>query len=139
MWWPGTGWSEGHNSAAAARPGIKWGLGEGESGGLRSVETYVLIANTSSRAAQARVSVFFENGQRLEQTYGVLPNSRYTVAVGEFFPEARDRRYGVIVESVGDDPAELIVERAMYSDAVDAAGRRTTWAAGSGALGTRIK
>ena len=36
-------------------------------------------------------------------------------------------------------PAQIVVERSMYSDAVDAQGNRTVWAAGTGALGTRIR
>ena len=62
------------------------------------------------------------------------PNSRSNVAVGVEFPAAVGRRFGAIVDSVGDDPAELVVERAMFNDA-----RGVIWAAGSNALGTRLR
>jgi hypothetical protein len=43
------------------------------------------------------------------------------------------KRFGVTVESLGATPAQLVVERAMYSDAGG-----VTWAAGSNALATRL-
>ena len=69
----------------------------------------------------------------------MLANSRFTVAVSGFFPNSTGRRYGVMVESLGDTPAEIVVERAMYWDSVDPSGRRVPWAAGTDALGTRVK
>jgi hypothetical protein len=54
----------------------------------------------------------------------------------EYFRAPRD---GVLVESIGTDPSPIVVERAMYSDAIEATGERTTWAAGTGALGTCIR
>jgi hypothetical protein len=56
------------------------------------------------------------------------------VPVGSFFLEAAGRRFGAFVESVGDTPAQIVVERAMYWDAV---GQR--WAAGTNALATRLQ
>jgi hypothetical protein len=35
------------------------------------------------------------------------------VAVATEFPEAKSKRFGALIESVGDIPAELVVERAM--------------------------
>jgi hypothetical protein len=61
-------------------------------------------------------------------------NSRMNVAVGIEFPAAVGRRFGTIVDSVGATPAELVVERAMFNDA-----RGVNWAAGSNALGTRLR
>jgi len=141
MWWPGETpyWQEGHDSVGATQSGVKWGLAEGESGGVRSTETYVLIANTSDYDGQVRVTVILEDGRRLEQVYPVVAKSRFTVPVGAFFPEAMGARYGVMVESLGALPAQIVVERAMYSDAVDAQGHHTPWAAGTDALGTRIR
>jgi hypothetical protein len=141
MWWPGesTGWQEGHNSVGALRTGTKWAVAEGESGGRGNTETYVLIANTSDHATPVRMRVVFEDGSRLEQTYQVEARSRFTVAVGAFFPQAMGRRYGMLVESLGATPGSIVVERAMYSDAVTSDGRVIPWAAGSDALGTRIR
>ena len=62
MWWPGDGWAEGHNSAGATTTGTAWALAEGEVGGARSTETYLLIANTSAFAGSATVTLYFEDG-----------------------------------------------------------------------------
>jgi hypothetical protein len=141
MWWVGPSgrWQEGHNSAGATASGTKWAVAGGESGGPSQAETFVLVANTSPVAGQIRVSVMLEDGTRLDQTHALPATSRLTVPVGGWFPAASGRRYGVVVESLGPDPAEIVVERAMYSDALGADGSRTPWAAGTSALGTRIR
>jgi hypothetical protein len=64
----------------------------------------------------------------------VLGNSRFNVDVRAEFPAAIGRQFGVIVESLGASPAQLVVERAMYSDALG-----VTWAAGTNALATRLQ
>jgi hypothetical protein len=140
MWWSGPGgqWQEGHDSAGATRSGTKWTLADGESGGPRHTDTFVLVANTSNIAGEIDVTVIREDGTELVGRYTLGPRSRSTISVGTDFPDAVNHRYGVVVQSVGTAPVEIVVERAMYSDAVDALGNRTTWAAGTSALGTRI-
>ena len=44
-------------------------------------------------------------------------------------------RFGVLIESLGDTPAQIVVERATYSN--DANG--TVWAAGSNSLASKIQ
>jgi hypothetical protein len=101
----------------------------------RNLETYVLVANTSATPADVRVTLRFEDGTSAELTYAGIPaKSRFNVPVGVDFPEAAGRRFGVIVESLGEMPAQIVVERAMYWDA---AGQ--TWAAGTNALATRLQ
>jgi hypothetical protein len=97
------------------------------------------LAQSEIFDGKVRVSVILENGTRLEQVYDVLAKSRFTIPVGAFFPGAMGAKYGVMVESIGASPAQIIVERATYSDAVDATDTHTAWAAGTGALGTRIR
>ena len=46
------------------------------------------------------------------------------------FPAAVNKRFGAIVESLGATPAQIVVERAMYWDALG-----QSWAAGTNALG----
>ena len=67
MWWPGTvdTWYEAHNSAGTTATGTAWALAEGEDGGPNALETYVLVANTSPRAGQAKVTLLFEEGPPL--------------------------------------------------------------------------
>jgi hypothetical protein len=136
MWWPGGSgtWHEAHNSAGSTATGTRWALAEGEVGGVRNVETYVLIANTSDYAGSATVTLLLENGSSVEQVYELLPNSRTNVPVWQHFGAAVEgHRFGAIVESTGATPAQIVVERAMYSDADG-----VPWAAGTNALATRI-
>ncbi len=139
MWWPGPAvsgdyWYEAHNSAGATATGTRWALADGETGGDVGTETYVLIANTSATAGLVRVRLFFDDGESTERLVPVAPRSRATVNVSGDIPEARGRRFGTLVESIGDDPAQIVVERAMYSSP---SGR--TWAAGTGAMATRLQ
>jgi hypothetical protein len=136
MWWPGTHltWHEAHNSAGATATATRWALAEGEAGGPRAVETYILIANTSARAGTATVTVLCENGATATRTYTLPPNSRTNVPVAaDFGATVQDQRFGAIVESTGGNPAQIVVERAMYWNA---GGVR--WAAGTNALATKL-
>ncbi|MGE3841715.1 MAG: DUF6298 domain-containing protein [Vicinamibacterales bacterium] len=133
MWWPGdaTHWQEAHNSAGATATGTSWALAEGETGTGSNVTTYILIANTSPRLASARVTLYYEDGSVVQKTYPLSANSRFNVSVTAEFPN--NGRFGATVESLGSDPAQLVVERAMYWDA-----NGTVWAAGTNALATRL-
>jgi hypothetical protein len=51
-------WTGSHNSPGATETGTRWALAEGEVGGLQRSETYILIANPSSHAGSARVTVY---------------------------------------------------------------------------------
>lgn len=140
MWWPGptsATWQEAHNSPGATETGTRWALAEGEVGGVAGTETYILIANTSPSKGAVRVTLLFEDGTRMERTFDrpdqIRPHSRFTVNVAAEFPGAVDRRFGALVESVGTTLVELVVERAMYSNA-----NNVNWAAGTNALATRL-
>jgi Putative binding domain, N-terminal/Viral BACON domain len=136
MWWPATpvgAWGEAHNSPGATATGPRWAVAEGEAGGARSAQTYVLIANTSTFAGSARVTVVFEDGASAVQTIALRPSSRTNVDVGSMFTGAVGKRFGVIVESLGTTPAELVVESSLYSTADG-----VVWAAGANALATPL-
>jgi hypothetical protein len=136
MWWPGNHqtWHEAHNSAGSTMTATRWALAEGEAGGPRSTETYILIANTSAFAGTATVTIHCENGATATRTYALPPNSRTNVPVGtDFGATVQGQRFGAIVESTGTPPAQIVVERAMYWNAGGVA-----WAAGTNALGTRL-
>jgi len=137
MWWPGDSstWQEGHNSFGATETGEKWGLAEGEVGGASATETYILMANTSGTGGVARVTLTFEDGSpQVTRDFPIAANSRANVAVASDFPEAAGKRFGAVVESVGATPMQLVVERAMYSNAGG-----VKWAAGTSALGTKLR
>jgi len=140
MWWPASGpdfWSESHNSPGARETGTRWAVAEGEVGGAQDAETYLLIANTSASDGQVRVTLCYEDGATEQRMYAMAPRSRANVSVSIDFPRAAGRRFGAIVESVGnpsgDGPAQIVVERAMYTSPGGAA-----WAAGTNALATRL-
>ena len=137
LWWPGTfgQWYEAHNSPGATSTGTRWALAEGEVGGTRTVETYILLANTSTTAGVVRVTLLFEDGTSQAKTYVLPPSSRTNVAVGPHFgPAVTGRRFGAVIESTGTTPAQIVVERAMYSDAGG-----VNWAAGTNALATKLQ
>ena len=144
MWWPSVAlvpqWQEGHNSAGAVRTGEKWGLADGEEGGAGDNQTYVLVANTSATPGSVQVTAIFEDGTtaQLPSPVSLAANSRTTLAMRQVFPGAVGRRFGIIVESVGANPAQIVVERAMYSDAV-INGSAVVWAAGTNVVGTRLR
>lgn len=136
MWWPGptaTTWHEAHNSPGATGTGTRWVLAEGELGGPASVQTYILIANTSPTPGRARLTLLFEDGTRAVRTVDLPASSRFNVDVAAVFPDAVEKRFGAVVESIGAFPAQIVVERAMYSSTAD-----VTWAAGTNALGSLV-
>jgi hypothetical protein len=125
-------WTEAHNSPGATVTGTRWALAEGEAGGPNDAETYILIANTSAGEGSVHVQLLFDDGTSAERTITIPAKSRATVA-GNSFTQAAHRRFGAIVESLGTTPAEIVVERAMYTNANGA-----FWAAGTNALATRL-
>jgi hypothetical protein len=139
MWWPGptaATWAEAHNAFGSTETGTSWGFAEGTVlGPPANTETFFLIANTATVPARVRVTLLFDDGSaEASREYDVLPRRRFNVAVRQEFPEAVNRGFGALIESLGPTPVPIVVERAMYSDV---AGRM--WAAGSDALGTRLQ
>ncbi len=137
MWWPGPAsgnWREAHNSPGSLTTSAMWGLADGMVGGASAADTYVLVANTSPFAGLARVTLSFEgDGARASRDYPVPARSRVNVPVRDDFPQSVGRRFATLVESLGDVPAQLVVERAMYADS-----GKERWASGTNALGTPL-
>jgi glucose/arabinose dehydrogenase len=135
MYWP-KDWQEAHNSPGATETGIAWATAGGEEGGDFSAQTYVLIANTSNFAGGARVTVLREGQLELTLDIPLPANSRTNVPIGATaaFAPAVNARFGVLVESLGATPAQIVVERATYSN--DASG--VVWSAGGATLATKL-
>jgi hypothetical protein len=114
MWWPDGSWYEAHNSAGATTTGTRWLVSAGEVGGPARYSTFVLLANTSPFAGEARVTILYEGGGTETQTFAVAANSRFNVDAGSLFPATDGRRFSTLVESIGADPAELVVEWSLY-------------------------
>jgi hypothetical protein len=136
MWWTGptpATWYEGHVSPGLTAADLAWVLPGGEIRDTPARETYVLVGNVSPTPGQIRVTVLFEDGRApVTRSFGVLASSRFNVPIAHYFPEARNARFAVLVESVGIDPASLIVEEAAYADG----GR--SWSAGTAAAGLAL-
>jgi hypothetical protein len=133
MWWPGSvaSWHEGHVSRGATSAATRWALAEGAVVGRDEASTYILFANVGTASDIVTVQLLFEDRPPVWQTFDVAPNSRFTLNVADFFPEAFHRRFGAIVSTVRGQP--IVVEGAVYSNASG-----TTWAAGSNLLATPI-
>lgn len=92
-------------------------------------------AEATSLSADGRcVSLLFDDGgPPASREYDVRANSRLNVSVLSEFPEAMNRGFGAVIESLPPTAVPLVVERAMYNDAGG-----VLWRAGSVALGTRL-
>lgn len=133
MWWPGptaATWQEAHNSAGVTQSGTQWMIAAGEEGGGRGAQTYLLIANTSPFEAYVELYLSLEGGGRVAWSVGIPPMSRRTIP--RAVPLSLPSRFSLLVTSLND--AQIVVERATYWDADG-----TKWAAGSNALGTRLR
>jgi hypothetical protein len=137
MWWPGdsTTWLEAHNSPGATAVGTRWAVADGDvQQGRLGRSTYLLVANVSSRVARVRVTLLFRAGvPAMVREFLVTGGSRFGISVGDDFPEAVGRQFGALIESVGENPASIVVERAMYADAPG-----QPWASGTNLLATRL-
>jgi hypothetical protein len=134
MWWPQPTWYEGHNSPGVTSTGTKWAVAEGEAGGPDAVETYVLIANVSDYAGSVNVTLSFEDGTTAIRNYVLPPTSRVNVRVATDFPQAEGKRFATLVESLGQTPAQIVVERAQYSSP-----NGVVWSTGAAAVGMKLQ
>jgi type 1 glutamine amidotransferase len=135
MWWPRPAeqWYEAHNAAGATTTGTRWLVAGGEVADSPRTDTYLLVANTAPRTASVEVTLLFDDGPERVRRFTVRPASRFNVDVRGQFPEAVGRRFGAIVESLGSEPAPLVVEESVYHDT-----GTVRWAAGASLIATRL-
>ena len=136
MWWPGptaVTWSEAHNSPGATITATKWVVADGTVQDLPSAtDTYYLIANPTDVAALVKVTVLFADGTAsVSREYAVAARSRFNVDMRSAFPQSLGKGFGAIVESIGTGTTPIVVEWAIYNDALG-----KTWAGGANALAT---
>jgi hypothetical protein len=97
-------------------------------------DTYILIANTSTTAGSATVTLLEENGTPVTVNVDLGPSSRVNVPVSAHLPLVNGltiRRFGALIESNG---VEIVVERSIYATAGG-----ITWGAGSSSLATKLQ
>jgi hypothetical protein len=146
MWFPGPAispvfWTEAHNSPGVTATATRWVVADVEYGGPKATQTYILIANASPTAGQARLSILRDPADPafvgpivpVPATIDLPANSRTTIPL-QAAPGAAVTRFGLIVQSIGAAPlAELVVERAMYWNSGS-----EVWAAGTNLLATPV-
>jgi autotransporter-associated beta strand protein len=128
---PASTWYEAHNSFGVTQLGTRWGLAEGRIGGPSNYQTYILLANPWTFAADVTIQFLRTSGPPIVKTFKVDPASRYNVSVGPgtLVPELTNEEFGAVITST----ISLAVERALYSDAIG-----QVWAAGTNATAARL-
>lgn len=138
MYWPKNGarWTDGHNSAGVTSTGTTWALAEGELGGSRGFQTYVLMANPSNTDAAVRMTLLREGEGRgpLSIDFTVPANQRVTKSAQDFVGLGLQsgEKFGVVVTSLNGAP--IVVERAMYWN-----GGGEFWGAGTNETGFKLR
>jgi hypothetical protein len=123
QYWPGIGleWYEAHNSFGLTAPKQTWGLAEGRVGDPPGVpaanyQTYVLLANPGTQAANVTIRFLRETGGPVVRSFVVPAERRLNVSVagaGSTVPELSNEHFGAVIQS--DQP--IVVERALYGNA----------------------
>jgi hypothetical protein len=133
MYWPFDpgSWQEAHNAFGVTQTSQRWGLAEGRVGGAFAFQTFVLVANPGTTAANLTVTFLRTPGTTVTKTLTVAAGARLTITTGpgSMVPELADEAFGTVVAS--DQP--VFVERAMYSNAGG-----VLWAAGSAATASPL-
>jgi YVTN family beta-propeller protein/autotransporter-associated beta strand protein len=132
QYWPHGAWHEAHSSAGETAAGTAWGLAEGRVGGGNNAQTYILVANPGTSAAELTATFLRENGTTVVKSFTVQPTSRFTIAVNgaaSDVPELANESFGTAITST----QPVIIERAFYTDAGG-----VLWAAGTNATATRL-
>jgi hypothetical protein len=138
MYWPGSFFTyyEGHSAVGSTSTATRWVLSGAESNAFANTRTYVLLANTENRAGTARLTILYPHATPASDPgpidVSLPPNSRTTVEVpGSAY--VSQPTFGVLVESVGASPVQLVVESSTYRSTYG-----TQWLAGGNALATPL-
>jgi uncharacterized repeat protein (TIGR01451 family) len=133
MYWPAGAWLDGSATSGNASGGAaRWAVADAEAGGPRATSTFLLVGNQAASADTVRVTLFFDDGTTAVKDLSIAGGARLTVWLDVEFPQAANRRFAAIVESLSG--GSIVVERSTYGG--DAAGR--VWATGLSAPATRL-
>jgi hypothetical protein len=105
-------------------------LPEGATGAFFSC--YLLLANPNPTPAPVDVDYLLPGGRVIRKSRELPASSRTTIFVAGEDPALASTSVSMEVTSTGGGP--IVVERAMYGDA-----NGVVWAAGTAALGTRLR
>jgi len=133
QYWPNPAWHEAHNSFGVTASAVKWALAEGRTGGARSEQTYILLANNGAQPSDVTITFLRENGAApVVKTFTVQASSRFNVAIAgadSDVPELIDESFGARIDAT----QPIVVERSVYGNA-----NGVTWAAGTNATATPL-
>jgi hypothetical protein len=129
MYWPGVPgpWYGAHNSVGITTLRTRWGLAEGEVGGVDGASTYVLLANPGSVAATATLTFYRADADPIVVTRNVPAGSRQTVSASSI--GLGSEQFGVVVDST----QPIAVERSLYWNYQGA-----LWTSGTNETGTPL-
>jgi hypothetical protein len=102
-------WDGGHESAGAPAPATGWLLAEGATGAF--FETFVLVANPSSDAADVTMTYLPEGGTSVTRTHRVPANGRLTVNIEQ--EDASLANLGAVGTRL-TSTVPVVVERSQY-------------------------
>jgi hypothetical protein len=124
-------WLESHNSFGVIEAAKRWGLAEGRIGRPSRYQPYILIANPGDQAASVTVKLLRENGKPpvMVGPFSIDAKSRKTVFGDIPVSGLENENFSAVIDA--DQP--IVVERAMYSDALG-----QHWKAGTNATATRL-
>ena len=134
MYWPfdPAQWQEAHNAFGVTETALRWGLAEGRVGGPSAFQTFVLVANPGSTAANVTITFLRGIGSSpVTRGVTVAAGGRLTLTTGpgSMVPELADESFGIAMTS--DVP--VFAERALYSNTPT-----VFWAAGSAATASPL-
>jgi hypothetical protein len=127
MYWPTAPWYEAHNGFGLTTLGTKWAFGEGRVGGARAYQTYILLANPGTTAANVTITYLREAAAPIVTNHIVGATSRLTLAAAAY--GLADENFGALIVS----SVPIAAERALYGSSGG-----VFWAAGTNASATRI-
>jgi hypothetical protein len=127
-------WGAGTSSIGAPAAAAEWYFAEGVSNPL--FDTYLLLLNPGTSAAQVEIDVLRDGGEPLTLTRTIAPRSRLSLHMNSASPELASpsaySSFGLTVRSIGGTP--IVAERTMWwNDPV----RGTRWVEGHTSLGAR--
>jgi hypothetical protein len=144
MWWPSPSWYEGTVTAATTTSAARWALAGGFIDPRPDTETYLLVANPGSVAANVTFDVgagglsadpAFPDRHACYVTVAVPARGRYTTGVKALCPAmgANLAWATVVAGTITSDGPPIVVERSTYWSTAD-----QFWAAGASTLLTPL-
>src|SRR6187401_629646 len=134
MWWPGPSltpnyWYEAHNSPGSTTTATRWLAAGADSGGPDAAQTFLLIANPGSTAAQVQVSRLTDASDGgVIGSLTLPPKSRTNFPLIPV-PGSSQTTVSLLIESTGTAAVPIVVEHATYSSPGG-----VIWASGGNAL-----